>query len=174
MEPITKPGFFGRIFLQKNTTKNYMYDYFSRLIAYDTQEPYLWKTDPKIELDYMVTSKISGFFWKLKNPVGKEIFSIFAPAAYGSFFKGYRLRSRYEMTRILAELKSVYAPGKKVGDILPQLKSYGYHDPFSGKPYRWNPDKKVLYSIGIDGVDNGGIEKSNFKTDIIVPVVIKE
>ncbi len=175
MLPFTKQGFLGRLFLQKNTTKNYFYDYFSHCLAYDSQEPSLWKTDPRIELEWLVMSKTSSFFWRLKNPVGKVIYSIYAPSCYVSIFKAYRLRCRYEMTRLLAELKREYSPSMTVSDLLPKLKTYRWHDPFSGKPYKWNPGKNVLYSIGIDGVDNGGIENTTtYKTDIMVPVVIKK
>jgi hypothetical protein len=37
----------------------------------------------------------------------------------------------------------------------------------------WKPEKKVLYSIGTDGVDNKGVEKLNEEkgSDFVIPVV---
>ena len=29
-------------------------------------------------------------------------------------------------------------------------------DPFDGKPIRYSKDKKIIYSVGEDGVDSGG------------------
>jgi len=88
----------------------------------------------------------------------------------------YRTRAYYEMTRILAEFQMNYSADKRAAGILKGLESYQkLHDPCSGKPYAWNNEKKVLYSIGADRVDNGGIYVPNTKigTDFAIPVVFK-
>jgi hypothetical protein len=60
-----------------------------------------------------------------------------------------------------------------VEEILKELETYQSLDPCSGKPYVWEPEKKVLYSIGTDGVDNEGVEKLNEEkgSDFVIPVV---
>lgn len=169
-----KSGFLKQLLLQKNVTKNYFHDYYSRAIAYDEQEPYLWKSDPMQELRAMAKVKTRGFFWRLKNPYGKIIFASAVPNIEVTIFKSYQLRCRFEMIRILAEFQLHYSPGKKIADVLGQLESYKVHDPGSGMPYKWNAEKKVLYSIGVDGIDEGGIEKiGTTETDIAIPVVVK-
>ena len=61
------------------------------------------------------------------------------------------------MTRISAELHLNYTPGKPVQDILNGLETYQtLLDPCSGKPYIWNGQKQILYSLGIDRDDYGG------------------
>lgn len=171
---LRKPGFPGTLFLQTNATKNYFHDYYSRAAAYDRQEPYLWESDPLQELKEVVEAKTRGFSWRFKNPVGKNLFTTAANNVGTAIFMSNRLRCRFEMVRILAEFQLKYSPGKKVPDVLEQLESYKLPDPFSGKPYRWNSKQKVLYSIGIDGVDDGGVEKlGSLKTDIVIPVVLQ-
>ncbi|MCP4155695.1 MAG: hypothetical protein GY757_48670, partial [bacterium] len=49
-------------------------------------------------------------------------------------------------------------------------------DPCSGKPYVWNEDKQLLYSIGTDRKDNGGTKyiptKKFENTDVVLPVIL--
>ena len=172
---LTTPDFLGELFYQKNRTKNYFYEYYSRALKYDRQDPYLWQDDPGIELRYFVESKTSGLFWKLKNPVGKVFFAIAASSTNVAIFKGLRLRAILDMVRILAELKLKYRPGDKIEDLLPQLETYKAIDPGSGKPYKWNAEKKLLYGIGTDRIDNRGevILTSVYNTDWPVPVNLR-
>lgn len=159
-------------FLKKNQTKNYFFDFYSLLIAAEEQEPYQWNRSTVKEAKEFLKTK--GAFWWLRNPLGKLIFDIAIPDMTLTVFKSYRTRAYYEMTRILAELHLKYSPEKPVEDILKELESYKSLDPCSGKPYVWGPFKKVLYSIGTDGVDNGGVEKLNQEkgTDVVIPVVL--
>ena len=167
-------GFLGQLLLQTNATKNYFYDFYSRAIAFDEQEPYLWKSNPLTVLREMVEAKTRGLTWRIKNPIGKIMFAAAVPNIGVTIFKSYQLRCRFEMVRILAEFQLKYSTGKKIADVLQQLESYKMHDPGSGKPYKWNEKKSVLYSIGVDGVDGGGIERiGTTETDIAIPVVIK-
>ena len=63
-------------------------------------------------------------------------------------------------------------PGKPLRAILESRDSYRALDPFSEKPFLYNEARDVLYSVGPDGIDNGGmtdIYGKEDKTDIIVP-----
>lgn len=155
-------------------TKNYFYEFYSRLISYDIQEPYLWEGDPFKEFEASIKEKKRTFWW-LRNPVGKILFEIAVLTTSPVISKSYRTRVYYEMTRILAELHMNYSTDKSVADILKELESYKTHDPCSGKPYAWDNRKKILYSIGKDRVNNGGVDNnlSATETDFAIPVVLK-
>jgi hypothetical protein len=70
-----------------------------------------------------------------------------------------------------------YTPGKPVREILNGLKTYQtLLDPGSGKPYIWNEQRQLLYSIGFDREDNGGGETNFYKqiegVDYAAPVIL--
>lgn len=159
-------------FLNKHRTKNYFFDFYSMLVAAEEQEPHLWiKHTIKADDEFL---KTRSSFWWIRNPVGKVIFDIAVPNMVTTISRGYRVRAYYEMVRILAELRINYLPGKPVQEILNGLNSYRSFDPCSGKPYAWNAGKKVLYSFGIDGKDNNGVEKTGVidGTDHAVTIVL--
>lgn len=64
-------NFFLRLFIQKNRTKNYIYDYYSKMIAYEKTPPYQWESPIPERPDYT-----GGGFWWLQNFQGKVIFDI--------------------------------------------------------------------------------------------------
>lgn len=88
--------------------------------------------------------------------VGKTVAAIAIPSLKTAIYKTTILKSLYDLTRISAELHLRYSPEKSVEDILPQLEAYKTTDPCSGQPYLWNQDKKILYGIGPDRIDNRG------------------
>jgi hypothetical protein len=45
-----------------------------------------------------------------------------------------------------------------LGDLVPEFLSEVPLDPFDDKPLRWDPARKWLYSVGENGVDDGGNE----------------
>jgi len=165
-------GLLEKLLFQMNTTKNYYFDLYSKCIAYDRQEPYLWKLNPKVELQTFVDNKKNGFLNKLKNYSGKKHFVISVSNIYSDLFKSNRLRAQYMMVRILAELRLKYTEGRDIQEVLNELDTYKTKDPFSGKPFILNKKSWILYSIGIDKKDQGGIEKNdpNLETDVAIPL----
>ena len=162
------------LLLQKNRTRNYFYEFYSRMIAFDMQEPFRWTADP-VEENYTAQEKRAGTFRWLRNPVGKILFRIAVPNVSQLIVSSYRIRTYYDMTRILAELHMNYSTERNVLDILKELDSYETYDPCSGKPYAWNKKKGILYSIGTDRVDNEGADNffTGTDTDFAIPVVLK-
>lgn len=167
----------GGLFFQPNRTMQYYYDFFARLYLADITPPYQWKAHP-MEIEPVV----KGWFWWLQNPSGKLKFQAFLDNKVGdnffvASFKGYAVKTFYDMTRIAAELHLNYTPGTPVKEILNGLAIYReLPDPCSGNPYIWNEEKQVLYSIGFDKVDNGGGDTTGYKqiegVDYTIPVVL--
>ncbi|UCH93875.1 MAG: hypothetical protein JSV88_26910 [Candidatus Aminicenantes bacterium] len=162
------------LLLQKNRTQQYFYNFFSKLVNSEKIPPYQWKSHPMEN-----NSLRTGWTWWLQNPAGKIIFdkSHSLPAINNLFtvvFKSYSLKAAYDMTRISAELHFNYVPGKPVQEILESLETYRtWVDLGSGKPYIWNQQKQILYSIGVDRDDDGGkIDLKSLDTDFALPVIL--
>lgn len=167
------------LFLQKKRTKNYFNAFFAVMVAFDMQEPYLWEADPVVTESEALDMRRTPLWW-LRNPLGKYVFMIAVPSVSQVIAGSYRIRSYYEMTRILAEFQRNYSVDKTHAEnaaaVLTELESYKkFYDPCSGKPYAWNIEKKVIYSIATDRTDNGGVDgRSKMSgTDFAVRVVLK-
>jgi hypothetical protein len=164
----------GNLLLQKNRTQQYFYNFIAKLVNSEKIPPYQWKSHP-MENNNVKT----GWFWWLQNPAGKILFNQYQslPAINNLFvtiYKSYCLKADYDMTRIAAELHRNYVPGKPVQEILDSLPTYQtWIDLCSGKPYKWDQQKQVLYSFGIDRDDDGGnFNKNTLDTDIPIPVIL--
>jgi hypothetical protein len=167
------------LLLQENRTKNYADEYYKQFIQMEKTPPYQWKSD-EIELAPLK----SGFFWWFQNAGGKVLFSHYNDyytredrkgGLYTVMYKSYMKKAFYDMVRISAELHLKYEPGRPVQEILNGLDSYKVLDPCSGKPYKWNDERQILYSIGMDRVDNNGetlsytqIENTDYTTPVIL------
>lgn len=159
------------LLLQKNRTQQYFYDYFAGVVNSEKIPPYQWKAHPKEKMNVR-----AGWFWWLQNPAGKLLLDK-NPATNSLFtvvHKSYWLKTVYDMTRIAAELHLNYVPGKPVQEILNNIPTYrSWIDPCSGKPYIWNQQKQILYSIGVDRDDDGGeINHKSLDTDYDIPIVL--
>jgi len=143
------------IFTLPEHTRNLRKRMIEKIIHAERTDPHKWKQDPFAPRDFT-----RGLFWWVRNPGGKILLNRFAGASGGSLarviLKSYRARTVYEMLRISAELHLNYTPEKGVMETLNGLSSYSVMDPCSGRPYIWNSEKQVLYSIGTDRIDDGG------------------
>ena len=80
----------------------------------------------------------------------------------------------YDLVRISAALHLEDNPGEPVEKVLERLPAYKTIDPCSGKPYKWHPQKRMLYSIGTDRMDNGGVmDWKTATSDFALPVRLK-
>lgn len=93
---------------------------------------------------------------------------------YTVVFKSFNLRTTYEMARIAAEVHVLCRAGKTVEQALAESVLYReLPDPCSGEKYRWNPGKQVLYSLGTDKNDDGGVlRRESEDTDNPVPIIV--
>jgi len=165
----------GNLLLQKNRTRQYFYDFFAKLVKSEKIPPYRWESHP-LENNNVKT----GWFWWLQNPAGKILFHHKCqktPEKNNLFvviYKSYWLKTQYDMTRIAAELHLNYVPGKPAQEILNSLTTYQtWIDPCSGKPYKWDRQKQVLYSFAVDRDDDGGnYDKFTLNTDTPIPVIL--
>jgi hypothetical protein len=119
-----------------------------------------------------------GPFWWLRNPLGKMMVRSAVPYAWPILqhyvYRSHELRARYELTRLLARARLRAGPGMTLSReaLRELLDAARERDPFSGKPYLFNPDSGMLYSVGQDGLDNKGREQpaSWRDSDIAVPI----
>jgi hypothetical protein len=163
------------LLLQRNRTQQYFYDFFAKLVNSEKIPPYQWKSHP-LENNNVKT----GWFWWLQNPAGKILFHKKYQSTpeknnlFVTIYKSYWLKAQYDMTRIAAELHLNYVPGKPVQEILDSLTTYRtWIDPCSGKPYKWDQQKQVLYSFAVDRDDDGGnYDKFTLNTDTPIPVIL--
>jgi hypothetical protein len=156
-------------FTQKNRTLKHFHQHIKEIIYYETTLPFQWESDiPK-------GRKSKPAFWWFINPGGKLIFDQWHFNYHSILLKTYKVRTFYEMTRICAELHLKDDPAKPIEEVLKQLDTYNKTiDPCSGKPYNWNQQKQVLYSIGTDrNDDNGKYDTTTIDTDFAVPVRLK-
>jgi hypothetical protein len=165
-------NFISWLFIQKNRTKKYLNDYFTKFILeYEKTPPYKWKGDL---LD--MVPKYNGWFWWLHNPGGKVFYRKWIANNHEVILRSYRLKTWYDMVKISAELHLKYDPEQPMEENLHQLKTYNkLFDPCTGKPYKWNEEKQVLYSFGVDRDDDLGVvaEKSKeWDTDFAIPVIL--
>ncbi len=157
------------LLLQRNRTLN---GHFRRIQSFIRMETDPLQGDPDAILAPERWRR--GAFWWLRNPVGKTLLDIMLPNLGVVVFKSLRARSICDMTRISAELHLRYDPSRSVQENLDALDSYRRTpDPCSGKPYVWNGKKQVLYSVGLDRIDGGGVyDRLTARTDVVLPVVL--
>ena len=160
-----------KLFMQKNRTKKYFLDFFEKYIKIEETLPYKWESDQKEE-----KALNSGLFWWLQNPAGKVFFNYNNTNLKTVIFKSYAKKAMYDIVKISAELHLNYTPETPVQEILNRLNTYKNNiDPCSGKPYIWNEQKQILYSIGTDRKDNQGQTNNYTKienTDFAFPVIL--
>ncbi len=154
---------------QKNRTLGYFNEYFQIFIDHQAKPPFFWS-----DKDW------SGYSFREKYDFGSCLVNL-AGKYFFYFIESFsdldhwinelnRTKIKYDLTRILAELHMKYDPNKSFPENLAGLESYHSIDPYSGRPYLINLDKKVIYSIGYNRKDDSGDEGEKFKEplDIIV------
>lgn len=183
-DPYRGLNFFERslvlLFLQKNRTKNYANEFYKQFIEKEQAPPYTWDS-----YYVQIEPLKEGPFWWLWNAGGKFLLTAYNSytgnhkkndGLYAIIFKSYLRKTYYDMMRISAELHLKYDPEKPVQEILNSLDSYKVLDPCSGKPYIWKDDRQILYGIGLDRKDNGGMDTTRYTqiegVDYTIPVIL--
>jgi len=161
-------GYMARAFFQKQRTRNYYFQFISTCIKYEKKPPFRWES-PLPEPGNLQ----QGFFWWLQNSTGKFLYSkLYNPEFKHDILMSHYTKAIYDMTRICAEPHLNYTGKKPVNDLLKRLKAFQTPDPFSGNSYKWNETKQLLYSVGQDRSDDGGVfKRSKGKgSDIVIPL----
>ena len=142
-----------RIFLQKSRTKNYYFDYISKCIEYEKLPPFQWKSN-----NLNARNLQNEPLWWLQNSTGKFIFcNELKPNFQLNILISHKTKILYDLTRIAAELHLKYSNKTPVKEIFNSLESLQATDPYSGKPYKWNKEKNILYSVGPNRIDDLGV-----------------
>lgn len=171
-----KTGYFlFHLFLQKNRTKKYFFESLVDLIDYEKNLPLKRDFYFQEKFERVYKRKLNSWLWWVQNPVGKVIMKNYSsPNFLSVVMKSYHLKTLYDMIRISAEFHLNYTSEKTIQEILNGLKTYQtLLDPCSGKPYIYNKEKQILYSIGTDLDDDGGKEDKiiSLDTDFVLPLV---
>ncbi len=173
-KPLLAEGFFTsqkrsiNPFWQNNRTKKYSFDFLSRIIKSEKTPPYKWDSMPN-----KTKNLKKGLFWWIQNPLGKNFFARFNMNFPTVVLKSIQLKTMYDMVRISAELHLKYDSSKTVQENLNSLDLYkSLIDPCSGKPYKWDEKKQMLYSFGGDRDDDGGKDGplKSWDADFFIPV----
>ncbi len=137
------------------------------MIEYESKPPHTWPALTTLRY----TSQSSHFLWWVRNPVGKIVADIAIPNMERVVHRSFALKAGHDLTRISAELHLKRRAGQSAGELLSNLESYRELDPYSGRHYLYNAGNGVLYSVGPDRVDGGGVEKlmrSSMDSDIVM------
>jgi hypothetical protein len=107
------------------------------------------------------------------NIHGLVLFSELAPYTHPNLIPQYDLNRRFAML-FLALLKYERATGAlpaNLSELLPDYLSEIPRDPYDGQPLRYQPDQRRFYSVGRDGIDQGGKDTgSSWNGDLLVEV----
>ena len=100
-----------------------------------------------------------------KNMIGLMLASFLAPSLDKICLHGLEARAGNAMARLLIALRCHHMKTgtlpESLDKLVPDYIDAVPVDPFDGKPIRYDPAKKIIYSIGTDCEDNGGDEKDD-------------
>lgn len=160
-EPVGLKGLTGlvgsssRFVFQPNDTKRMLADDYGSVIG-DLARPYA-AMRPRKDPEYRP--------WRLYlpgNPVGRSCARLMAP-----FSEAGRLKCRENVevagTRLLIAARAFAADSGRLpedlADLVPRYIGSVPADDYDGRPMRYNPGKKVIYSVGEDLKDEGGMSR---------------
>lgn len=155
------------LFLMKNRTRGYFRDGLRRLLALDASPPFRWG-----DIDDDVPSFKGPNLWWLWNPSGKLYFEGLDPFRQKrSVERKYLTRAFYDLVRMAAalRLRGDGAGAYGAGSAGKWPDGFGARDPFTGRPYGWDPERGLLWSAGLDGKDDGG----HPERDLVLPVTLR-
>jgi hypothetical protein len=92
------------------------------------------------------------------------MFSTLLPAIRKTFDITAKAEASTSATRISFALQAFYlergALPENLNELVPGYLAAIPRDPFDGEPMRYSEEKKIVYSVGNDFIDQGGSEKS--------------
>lgn len=176
-------SFMGRFFqgfiFQKERARKMIFDYHEKLIE-DAGKPF---SESFKWMNGDVMPQIPGFSGTVALIFRGEYGAmVFAAVALPNFRNGVA-RIDYsnfaiQATRLrLAALAFKRDKGtlpRTLGELVPAYIDSVPADPFDGKPIRYNPEKKIIYSVGTDAKDDGGSADKQLFSEKASDVIAKE
>jgi hypothetical protein len=94
------------------------------------------------------------------NPIGKILCALMAPAIDGIFETKCKAECNVYATRLLVALNAYQKMEGQLPDnlqaLVPVYLPSVLNDSFDGKPFRFSPARRIIYSVGKDLKDSGG------------------
>jgi len=153
--------------LHPNRTKRMFADTFRTLIDAAGQ-PYC-KARPRGEawergLDER-HARLSAHWWSPLRPnaIGETMYCLLMPGYKGLFRQKAQSELSLRVTRLMLLLRAYKTARGRLPErldvLVPATLDAVPTDPFDGKPLRYDPEKRILYSVGRDGEDTGGLSE---------------
>lgn len=179
---IAGPRFFAAFhamasfFVQKNESLAMMRAFWQGVGELEGTPPWRWRETPLRRLRSV--SVTTGAFWWLRNPVGKMLVRSAVPYNWPVLqhyvYRSHELKARWDLLRLLARarLRTGAGGGVDGNELLRLLAGADERDPYSGRPFLFSRARAMIYSIGADGIDDGGRERPELwrDSDIAVPI----
>jgi hypothetical protein len=118
-------------------------------------------TDDSIPLSDAHRTAVRAELERTDNPFGKLVAMTVSPAVDKVALPAYRFEARRRCLALLIEMRRRIALGQPLPESIEDLRPAGapdhlLRDPFDGKLLRYDRERLRVWSIGPDGVDNGG------------------
>ena len=155
------------LFLQKHMPRYLLQPNRTKLIFADLCRNYiknthLYYTDININYPVCIYPSVKSVVSAMNKPnsVGKMLFYILPPASNKLIKLKCQIESDIIATNLIVNIhtykKDNGAFPKNLQDLVPKYIDAVPVDPFDGKPFRYKPDKDIIYSVGEDCIDSGG------------------
>jgi hypothetical protein len=164
-------------FVQENETLAAACAFWESVGRLEETPPWQWDAKRGAALHRGLDSLQSPFWW-LRNPLGKMMVRSAVPYTWPVLqhyvYRSHVLKTRYDLVRLLARARS--QAGREGGlsraALAELLSAATERDPFSGLSFLFGRERGLLYSIGPNGLDDGGREQQAVwrDSDIAVPI----
>lgn len=132
--------------------------------AFRDELPRLWRyahTDSSVGIPEAERAALREELEKSANPFGRLSVMILTPSVDKIAAAAFRAEARRRCLALLCEMRHQLALGRRLPATVEELRSpnapdRSLRDPFDGKLLRYDPARLRVWSVGPDGVDNGG------------------
>ncbi|HOO56919.1 MAG TPA: hypothetical protein PLN69_08855 [bacterium] len=134
-----------------------------------------------------VTPTSKGMNWKAVNWlratatgnfIGEILLEVGKPNLKRLFDKSFYTEFMISSLETMIALKSYRNRNgtlpESLSELVPEYIDSIPHDPFDGKPIRYDPDKKIIYSVGTDSIDDGGTADKHLYSSVSFKDLEKE
>lgn len=140
-------------------TKKQMAEYFREIVKQVGKCQADFKTPPLVEeLDRQADNMIA--FFVRPNVVGRMLLGMLLPALDRAHSRLCQLETAQAGIRLMAAVllyeRETGSLPSSLEELVPGMIPEVPRDPFDGRPFRYMPEKRILYSVGDDLTDDGG------------------